>query len=548
MTIDECARVSRIWAEQALGASSSAADQEFVEQHLAHCSKCRVEARLVDALRIAPGANPAPALNDFERRRFMEECLRKHRETVSAKKRGAMAGRRAFWAAAAAVALLSLGGLWLWARKVAPEPEGQSPVASTRVMSGLQETQAQVVLTSGGQIYKNDLAMARGGSFGPTETMSTGQGNAVVLLAQGVKAHLSDHTAIRAVRHPSFAVEIDLLRGSILVEAKPDKVSGALRVSTRAGEVLVKGTVFSVSDEHSQVLVGVLRGSVEVTQGDSAPVAVNAGGRYALTASKMDALSVPEVTGLRSRLEMIGLTDCGSCSPVEIETVPPGATVTLDDREMGVTPIAAEIGEGAYSLSVHLPGYDSIRETVWVESGRLLKRSFFLVDKNRLFQDELSAQGFAHASPTPSLRSSESSQEKDQEENGAAALLRQARAARKQRDWQGAAELYEQIIAQYPESFEAHSSWVSLGYLQLDYLGRAAQSLMFFEEYLRRQKEGSLVQEAAYGRILALRTLGDTRREAAALQEFAVRFPTAIQTGAAKARLAELDAELLGQE
>lgn len=548
MTIDECARVSRIWGEQSAGATSSAADQEFVDRHLVDCSKCRAEACLVDALRIAPGANPAPALVDLERRRFIDGCLRKHRETASAPKRGVLEGRRAFWGAAAAVALLSLGGLWLSARKVSPEPEDQIPVASTQIFPGLQEARAQVVLTSGAQIYKDDLEMAQGGSLGPEEILSTGQGNAVLLLAQGVKAHLSDHTAIRAVRHPSFAVEIDLLQGSILVEVKPEKVLGPLRVFTRAGDVLVKGTVFCVSDEQEQVFVGVLRGSVEVAQVGSLGVPVNAGGRYALTASKMDALSMPEVAKLRSRLEMIGLTDCRRCSPLEIETVPSGATVTLDDREIGVTPISAEIGEGAYSLSVNLLGYDSIRETVWVESGRRFKRSFFLVDKSPSFQESEPAQGVAHAGPSPATSPSESRQQATVDESGAATLLRQARAARKQRDWQGAAELYEQVIAQYPETFEARSSWVSLGYLELDYLGRAAQSLMYFEEYLRRQKEGSLIQEAAYGRILALRALGHTPRETAALQEFVGRFPTAIQISAAKARLAELAGESLGRK
>jgi len=70
-------------------------------------------------------------------------------------------------------------------------------------------------------------------------------------------------------------------------------------------------------------------------------------------------------------------------------------------------------------------------------------------------------------------------------------------------------------------------------------LGNAHAALAAFDAYLTGN--GSLRQEALYGRIRALRALGKTAPERAAIASFLEAFPESVQASPLRARLAELD-------
>lgn len=117
-------------------------------------------------------------------------------------------------------------------------------------------------------------------------------------------------------------------------------------------------------------------------------------------------------------------------------------------------------------------------------------------------------------------------------------LLRRAQAYLGAGQTAQAVEAYRELVARYPASAEARAALVSLGRLALDQ-GRASEALDHLERYL--QRPGPLSEEARYWRIEALRRLGRSSVEAAAIEEFLSRHPDSVHAPRLRAR-----AEALG--
>ncbi len=122
-------------------------------------------------------------------------------------------------------------------------------------------------------------------------------------------------------------------------------------------------------------------------------------------------------------------------------------------------------------------------------------------------------------------------------------LLARARAERAAGAMNDAAKSYRHLIAQYPGSAEALTARVALGQLELSALGDAAGALGHFSEYLRRG--GPLEQEARYGQVRALATLGRPVEEKQAIEAFLARYPKAMQAAALQVRLRALGSATL---
>jgi tetratricopeptide (TPR) repeat protein len=93
---------------------------------------------------------------------------------------------------------------------------------------------------------------------------------------------------------------------------------------------------------------------------------------------------------------------------------------------------------------------------------------------------------------------------------------------------------YKQLLARYPGSVEARVALVSLGQLSLGG-GDAAGALTYFDRYLAGS--GPLGMEARLGRIQALRRLGRTGDELAAIHDFLARYPDSVHAPRLRSRL-----------
>jgi hypothetical protein len=114
-------------------------------------------------------------------------------------------------------------------------------------------------------------------------------------------------------------------------------------------------------------------------------------------------------------------------------------------------------------------------------------------------------------------------------------LLREARALRAAGSYEQAAETYRHLATAFPGSTEAHVSLVSLGDLELSQLGDAEAALRTFDAYL--VAGGDLSEEAEFGRIQALRSLGQESTERDSIVAFLRRYPSTLHKDVLQARL-----------
>jgi TolA-binding protein len=117
-------------------------------------------------------------------------------------------------------------------------------------------------------------------------------------------------------------------------------------------------------------------------------------------------------------------------------------------------------------------------------------------------------------------------------------LFSAANAARRLGDHSKSMDLYRRLQSEFPGSAEAALSFVLLARLELAH-GFARQAVAHFDEYLSRNPDGTLRQEALQGKAQALRQLGDTSQEAATWRELLRRFPDSMYAPTARERLGE---------
>jgi outer membrane protein assembly factor BamD (BamD/ComL family) len=102
-----------------------------------------------------------------------------------------------------------------------------------------------------------------------------------------------------------------------------------------------------------------------------------------------------------------------------------------------------------------------------------------------------------------------------------------------------AAAQYEALRRDFPSSPESYTVLVPLAQLELDRLGRPERALVQLDRYLA-SGPGALAQEARYARIRALAALGQSRQEAAAIEEFLRLHPASLRARHLEERLADL--------
>lgn len=117
-----------------------------------------------------------------------------------------------------------------------------------------------------GALYSHDATvLATGAALGEGQLIRTGGGTrAVIELADGSLMEINERTELY-VNAAWSGQTVHLQRGDVIVRAAKQR-RGSLRVVTRDAEAAVKGTIFTVSAGTAGSLVGVVEGSVAVTQ------------------------------------------------------------------------------------------------------------------------------------------------------------------------------------------------------------------------------------------------------------------------------------------
>lgn len=124
----------------------------------------------------------------------------------------------------------------------------------------------------------------------------------------------------------------------------------------------------------------------------------------------------------------------------------------------------------------------------------------------------------------------------DEPDMGAAELYARANRARRTADAQAAIEDYRTLQRRFPRSRQALMSRVTLGRMLLE-RGERTAALDLFEAYLASSSDGTMAEEARWGRAEALAGLGRTAEERRAWEELLRAHPTSVHAPRARARL-----------
>lgn len=559
---EACRRYERLEMEQAAGGVPAEHERSFLAEHLARCESCRATASVSALMRHTDDAGPAQPLDELSRRRFVNFVVTQAAADGPMEEEAPEAdpsGRPHWRWVSAAVVLLALGvGLVLVLRW-----SGADGDRSARGRPG-----AHLVMRSGEVVVEGARAPSE---LAVGKTLWVRRGRAAMALPDDAYVLLGERSAARVVRLSPGETTLHLEQGWLLASVQPKRHGRRFVVTTRAGRVEVTGTVFMVRVTAEEVTVEVLRGQVRLVEPAHTQRLVQRG--HAAQLGGEDRTVRPLASGARraalARMASLALLAGGQpyLQPqLDVRSQPAGAEVALNGVVLGRTPLSARLRVGHLRLQVRLAGRTPVREQLTLRAGDRIHRDYELgqgVVSVRPLTRSRAGAGVVAVAPTqpvepavevfppviihrPAQRLNGVVQTRINASGTAAVtardLLRRAQKRRASRDWRGAAASYRLLLTKFPTSSAARAARVALGMLALDHLGDPAGALRIFDAYLRATRRGVLAQEAAYGRIRALRRLGRRAAEKRALRSFLKYYPVALQAPLVKRRIEELAA------
>ena len=289
------------------------------------------------------------------------------------------------------------------------------------------------------------------------------------------------------------AIEVTLHQGTVALSVNPNRPNRKrVSVLVPAGEVRVKGTLFSVSAGDSwDNRVDVFRGKVAVIprNADRAPFDVSSGHGAKIEQVSTFELFAPKSAVLIERLNEMRFGDEGTMPAIDSK-LQNNSQISLADS----TPVLLD------------------------------------TDKDTLI---------AGRSKKPNTRSNPTAgrSAKAAEMN---VLVEDARACLLTQDWHCAAAKYRNVIEKYANSPESNAVLISLAKIELRHLNKPHHALKHYNQYLARLHDGPLAEEAMLGVANSYRRLKQHEKEKQVLLRYVHKYPGSALTEKATRRLKHL--------
>ncbi len=375
--------------------------------------------------------------------------------------------------------------------------------------------------------------------------MVTDAGQACVEPAPGVDVCLGAHGHVRFEQLTANRHILRLLRGDIAVAL--DDRPRDLELSVVAGDTwaTATGTVFAVSASGEEARVAVLRGTVEVKQGEAGAEPVT--GDYTMRSSAGTKLELLESTPAEqvAAWRLLQPTNLWRRTALPNSTrlsqllvhAPEAVEVRIDGVDLGTTPVSVSVAPGMHRIAVVGPQSEplEVRE-VELASGATASVRF---DSVTPVEEPAGAPASSATSSSATATAKAKVAAKEPSTVTAKELLANARHDASAGAWAAAAAKYRQLRRSFPKSAEAHTVLVALGDIERLRLGNNAAALRAYSAYLR--SGGALAQEARSGKARALRALGRTAEERAALSDYLRAHPKGVEARAFRKRLQSLE-------
>jgi tetratricopeptide (TPR) repeat protein len=505
--IEDCERYSALSDQTALGEPLDEEQRHFMNEHGGRCPACRAEAsiwsrlgetlenpsRLTDAFPVADRAPVPPTQVGGRLRRQLR--------------------RLAWGSAVAAVAAVSV--VWFGLR-----------TSSTRVGGGVESSEAATAAHSkptaevrlvlvAGTTNINQQPARSGRRLALGDDVDVARGRACLLLPPGVTVCADEGTRLKVERLAANNRRLQLRNGRAVARLERQPTGSSFGFETSAGSIVAKGTVFSLTAFDEQVALRVHEGTVVQRRAEN--VAEFAAPAAVLLSRSGPAKRPTEQlwTDDKRLLDVAKRFSDGATCELQVTSMAAGV-VSLDDTELGSTPLSALLAPGSYLLGLQQGGRAPVAERLTLWDGARLVRNYEAQANAEGSQPSVAVRP---AAPSPSAP--------EQPSRNPAGLLAEARTLRQGGRFAEAGATYARLLREYPTSSEARAATVSLGELYLSQLGDAKSALRSFDAYLSRP--GALSQEAGYGRIRALQKLGRAEDAQRAIEAYLATYPKSPQ-------------------
>jgi tetratricopeptide (TPR) repeat protein len=252
------------------------------------------------------------------------------------------------------------------------------PLSSARILSCSSDVQ---VADAGGPGRLPTAASLELTTIHKGQVFETGpNGTLTVQLDSGTAFNLSSNSRLRIAEADSLHIILHLERGGILSMVSKRTQDQTFAVTTPNARCNVVGTVFSVSlvadSQHNQMTdLTVYEGKVVMTgiENQKASAVAETGQHLALFNKAMQdvenvkesASTIRDISLLKLSLESAQDT-FSSDGLAELTSTPSGASVILDNRLLGQTPLILKYPAGQYAVRICTPGYQDWSGTLTV--------------------------------------------------------------------------------------------------------------------------------------------------------------------------------------
>ncbi len=487
---------TQAWLEAVQSEQELPADVDTLQAHLQSCERCQAWQQASQRLDLAVERYTEQALREGAVARVrarLEPEFRRQSERLATPQRLSwfdwrwLSGLGVAAAAAAAALMLYLPML----------REGREPVAGWVL---LREGQVAVRQGAGTSAAHQEERMLSSG-----DTIETSDHSDMVLALASDRVALAGNTRVQLQKLTRREVVLQLKSGTVVIDADPKAHQRRLRIEAEFGEVVVQGTLLSVS--HAQGgSVSVTHGQVEVRLHDgSRPMRVGAGERLrregsrfivepALTPLVMPWTPAPDVT---APVEALGW--------LVVTSEPVAAQFEINGQPVGLTPLYVRWPAGHVSYRAVLEGQSDSGE-LEVIAGQGTHLTLQLSQPSAAEPDTHVTARSALSSRLGKLRTDAAAPdcrtlaERNMRLNQTAQASRWVEAAEcylAERQERQALKLYQRLTKELPRTESAANAWFEIGRLS-ESLGNASEARAAFSHYLRARPEGTLAGDALF--------------------------------------------------
>lgn len=417
-----------------------------------------------------------------------------------------------------AIAAASLA-LWLQARSekesvvLLPPPANRAVKAAT--------ARSELVFASGEVRIDRALPSLGQKTLAGGERIETGKGRACLTVEPKVDVCLAEATrvVVESLRDDDVIIRVEV--GTAVAALGPRAPGHTFSLTDGDVKAVAHGTIFSLTKSKSGSLtqVTVVEGRVEVSGAKTTTTSVRAHSELEVArdgGQKSTAISRSHEAQFLSLVAPRELWQSGELGIVSIGQQPDGSQVTIGEEGPFALPVKSFVPAGPQRLVVRNTRGEEGLIDVEVRAG-----------ETQSVDAASSRPGTEKGASKPSSK-------------GDAELLAEARNAMSRGDSPAALAAYRRLMAQYPNSAAATTVLVTVGKLELRQ-NSPTRALRAFDSYLSRG--GPLVPEALSGKIRALRALGRTDDERAAIQRYLRQYPGGFEAVALKKRLELLSSQ-----